>query len=109
MWCNERSRLQAVTGLSAVARKGAFFAGLGVALCVSAWVGAGSAAAQTSAPTLKVSGKSSFVTEARALGDSYEVRATLVDEVGRPLPGCEIRIRTLSASSAATLHRCGDP
>jgi hypothetical protein len=107
MWCNERRRLQLGTGLLAAARM--WVGSVVVALCVSAWVGAGSAAAQVSAPTLKVSGKASFVTEARATGDSYEVRATLVDEVGRPLPDAEIRVRTLSTSSAATLHRCGDP
>jgi hypothetical protein len=101
MWCHERSRLRPLAGLLAVAR--------GLAVLTSVCVCAGSAAADSTAPTLKVSGKASFVTEARAAGESFEVRATLGDEVGRPLPDSEIRIRTISPSTAPTLHRCGDP
>lgn len=95
MWCNERNRLRL---------------GLGLAVAAALTLCAGSAAAVDAAPpTFKVSGKASFLTEARATGDSFEVRATLSDEVGRPLPGAEIRIRTASPSAAPTLHRCGDP
>lgn len=84
---------------------------LGVALCalISA-AGAGSAAAtEPVPPSLKVSGKSAFTTDARALADGFEVRATLNDEVGRPLPAAEVRVRTSSDATSATLHRCGDP
>jgi len=71
---------------------------------------AGSVAADEPAPpSFKVSGKASIEAEARASGESFEVRATLTDEVGRPLPSAELRIRTASASAAPTLHRCGDP
>jgi hypothetical protein len=81
-----------------------------VAVGVSLWLcSAGSAAADPTTPTLKVSGKAAFVTEARATGESFEVRATLGDEVGRPLPDSEIRIRTVAQSGNPTLHRCGDP
>ena len=77
---------------------------------LAAVVYAGSAAAADSAPpTLKISGKASFTTEARASGDGFEVRATLSDEVGRPLSGSEVRIRAISANGSSTLHRCGDP
>jgi hypothetical protein len=107
MWCNERNRLHSGSGLLAAA--GGRRVGVAAALCASLLWGAGSAAAEPTEPTLKVSGKASIVTEARATGDSFEVRATLGDEVGRPLPDSEIRIRTMSASTAATLHRCGDP
>lgn len=75
-----------------------------------ALAGAGSAAAADSTPpTLKVSGKASFATQARASNDGFELRATLSDEVGRPLPGAEVRVRTSSDATSATLHRCGDP
>lgn len=104
MWCNERSKLLPLVGLLAAAR------GLLVVASVSlSLFAAGSAAADSAAPTLKVSGKAAFVTEARATGDSFEVRGTLGDEVGRPLPDSEVRIRTVSQSGAPTLHRCGDP
>jgi hypothetical protein len=104
MWCNERNQLRGAAGLLAAGR--ALRVALGVSLSFSV---AGSAAAEPGAPTLKVSGKAAFVTEARATGDSFEVRATLGDEVGRPLPGSEIRIRTSAQSGTPTLHRCGDP
>ncbi|HVY26713.1 MAG TPA: hypothetical protein VHB79_09175 [Polyangiaceae bacterium] len=83
----------------------------GVALCaLIGATGAGSAAAAEPAPpSLKVSGKSAFTTDARAIADGFEVRATLNDEVGRPLPSAEVRARTSSDATSATLHRCGDP
>ena len=57
-----------------------------------AW-GIGSAAAvESSAPSLRVSGRASFSTEAHADIDTYEVGATLSDEVGHPLPAAEILI-----------------
>ena len=99
MWCHERSRLRPVKGLLAAAQ------GL---LALSVDVGS-TAAAEPAPPTLKISGKASLTTEARASGDGFEVRATLDDEVGRPLSGSEVRIRTDSPSGNATLHRCGDP
>lgn len=101
MWCNERNRRHASWGL-----------GLASRLVIVTWVVscAGSAAAvEATPPSFKVSGKASFLAEARATGESFEVRATLSDEVGRPLPSAEIRIRTSSPSAAPTLHRCGDP
>lgn len=106
MWCNERSQLRpvAAVGLPAAARGLLVVASVALSVCA-----AGSAAADSSAPTLKVSGKAAFVTEARATGDSFEVRATLGDEVGRPLPDSEIRIRTIAPGGAPTLRRCGDP
>ncbi len=71
---------------------------------------AGSAAAVESAPpTLKVSGKASFTWEARSVGDTFEVRATLSDEVGRPLPNAEVRLRASAPAGSPMLRRCGDP
>ena len=66
---------------------------------------AGSAAAENTPPTLKVSGKAAFATDARVTSDGFEVRATLNDEVGRPLPAAEVRVRTSSDATSATLHR----
>ena len=100
MWCPARSEWSGRT-LQFV---GAFVGAL------STIAAAGSAAAAEPAPpTLKVSGKASFSAEARATGDGFELRATLIDEVGRPLPSAEVRVRTSSAATSATLHRCGDP
>jgi len=91
MWCHERNRLRAV------------HAGLVL------FIATGSvAAAEDATPSLKVSGKAALSVEARAAGESFEVRATLSDEVGRPLPNAEVRMRAESGG-AATLHRCGDP
>ncbi len=114
MWCNERNRLSLGLGLAParVPRVGLLAAMRRVAaVTLTCAMGAGSTAAADGsvAPTLKVSGKASFEAEARASGETFEVRATLSDEVGRPLPDSEIRIRTNSPSAAATLHRCGDP
>jgi len=67
------------------------------------------AAADNAPPSLKVSGKASFSTEAHQRGDTFEVRAALADEVGRPLPSAEIHIRAASIDGPGTLHRCGDP
>ena len=106
MWCNERNGRHPGWGL-ALARR---LVAVTVAVCAVGVVCAGSAAAvEATPPSFKVSGKASFLAEARATGESFEVRATLSDEVGRPLPGAEIRIRTSSPSAAPTLHRCGDP
>lgn len=101
MWCDERSRLLPATGFAAALRW--------LALLATCTTLAGSAAAADDVPNLKVSGKASFSAEARASGDTFEVRATLGDEVGRPVPDSEVRIRTTSNSNAVTLHRCGDP
>ncbi|RYZ05776.1 MAG: hypothetical protein EOO73_18955 [Myxococcales bacterium] len=68
-----------------------------------------SAAAQLPPPTLKVSGKASFSVEARSTGATFQVRATLSDEVGRPLPNAELRLRVIDAANAPALHRCGAP
>lgn len=57
-------------------------------------------------PRLKVSGGSSITTETRRSGEDYELRATLGDEVGRPIAGAELRVK-LRAEGAATLRRCG--
>ncbi len=99
MWCHERRPLRPAVSLMATVL------GLG-ALSVNA----GSvAAADSAAPTLKISGKASFMTEARANGEGFEVRATLVDEVGRPLPGSEVRSHASAPTDNATLRRCGEP
>lgn len=90
MWCHERNRLRAVHA--------------GLVLFLST----GSVAAVEDGPSLKISGKASLSVEARATGEAFEVRATLSDEVGRPLPNAEVRMRAESGG-AATLHRCGDP
>ena len=92
MWCHERKRLRRA---------------LSLALAVVAGVGS-AAASDSSSPTLKVSGKASFTVEARALGETFELRATLADEVGRPLPNAEVRARASASNGTATLHRCGD-
>ena len=107
MWCHQRNRLHPLAGMLAVARGVAISVGAALALMATC---AGSAAAvEPLAPLLKVSGKAVFITEARASGDSFEVRATLSDEVGRPLPNSEIRVRGISPGSGPTFHRCGDP
>jgi hypothetical protein len=49
-----------------------------------------------------------LVAETRASGDGFEVRATLSDEVGRPLPSSEVRARSVSPDHTPTFHRCGD-
>jgi hypothetical protein len=98
MWFLERNTMSTL-GLGAAVSALAFFATV-----------AGSAAAvEPAPPVLKVSGKATFVSEARASSDGFEVRATLSDEVGRPLPGAEIRARAATVETNATLHRCGDP
>jgi len=99
MWSHERSRPRPAAGIWVVV--------LSATLLLS-FIGS-AAAADSAPPSLKVSGKASFVTEARASGEAFEVRATLADEVGHPLPGTEIRIRAASVDGAGTLHRCGDP
>ena len=105
MWCHERSQLRPVAGLLAAVRSR-----LALLTTLVLWANVGSAAAADSTPpTLKISGKASFTTEARASGEGFEVRAGLVDEVGRPLPGSEVRIRADAPTGNATLHRCGDP
>jgi hypothetical protein len=101
MWSHERYQRRSVPGRAAIAR--AVLALLSIAGSVAAADNA------SPAPTLKVSGKASFVTEARTATEGFEVRATLSDEVGRPLPGSEVRIRASFADGTATLHRCGDP
>ena len=107
MWCHQRNRLYSVAGLVAVAHRFALVVGVAVALIATC---AGSAAAaEPPGPLLKVSGKAAITTEARASGDSFEVRATLSDEVGRPLPNSEMRIRGISPGSSPTFHRCGAP
>jgi hypothetical protein len=95
MWCHERSRRQpsALAGALSLATAAS-----------SGWV----AAAEPPPPSLKVSGSAAFVTEARATTDGFEVRATLSDEVGRPLPGIEIRGQTVSPDSGVSLFRCGE-
>jgi hypothetical protein len=108
MWCHERSRLRPrirfPAGFAAHVR--AFV--LSATLMGLVALHAGSAAADTTAPVLKVSGKSSLVAETRASGDGFEVRATLSDEVGRPLPSSEIRVRSASPDDTPLFHRCGD-
>jgi len=74
------------------------------ALSCAGWA----AAADAPAPTLKVSGAASFSTEARATTDGFEVRATLSDEVGRPLTGVEIRAQASSNDGSPSLYRCGE-
>jgi hypothetical protein len=93
MWCHERSRLRRVAD--------------SVAALVPLLLFAGSAAAAP--PILKVSGKASFESEAQRRGDTFQVTATLSDEVGRPLPNAEVRLRAEQPAGAPTLRRCGDP
>jgi hypothetical protein len=104
MWCLERSRLRPVVGLLSVAISAS---GVAALTLHAGWA----AAADNAPPTFKVSGKASLATEARTRGDGFEVRAVLNDEVGRPVAGAEVRVRAVprSPSTAATLHRCGDP
>jgi hypothetical protein len=69
----------------------------------------GWAAAEPSAPSLKVSGSAQFTTETRASGENFEVRAVLTDEVGRPISGAEVRVRSIvTEGEQPTLRRCGD-
>src|SRR6478752_3882881 len=96
MWCHERKR-----------RLTAVLAGPTCGLIILT-LSAGSAAATDSpAPSLKVSGKASFSVEARALGEGFEVSSVLSDEVGRPLPNAEVRVRAVTDSGPAALRRCG--
>lgn len=96
MWCNECNW-----------RRGPSRRLARIALCVGLFTGS---AAAGDPPTLRVSGKATIETEARLSSDGFELRATLRDEVGRPLAGAEVRLRAASdADGPATLHRCGDP
>jgi hypothetical protein len=112
MWCHERSQLHRRAGLPAVARAYVVHVALSAALMGIVALHAGSAAAASgdtaAAPMLKVSGKASLVAETRASGDGFEVRATLSDEVGRPLPSSEVRVLRVSPDTTPTFHRCGD-
>jgi hypothetical protein len=101
MWFLERNTIS-TPGLRAVVQ-------VAFLLAFLASVAGSAAAVEPATPVLKVSGKAAFVTEARATSDGFEVRATLSDEVGRPLPGAEIRARAATVETNATLHRCGDP
>jgi hypothetical protein len=80
-----------------------------VVVVLTALLAGSSAAQQPSPPTLKVAGKASFHVEARSTGETFEVRATLADEVGRPLPNAELRLRVSQPAGTPTLRRCGDP
>jgi hypothetical protein len=110
MWCHERSRLH--LRCRRCRPGGLLAAAVWAPLIVLVALRAGSAAAapaaaDISAPLLKVSGKASLVSETRASGDGFEVRATLSDEVGRPLPSSEVRVRSSSPDRSPTFHRCG--
>lgn len=96
MWCTERKRQRAAVTL-----------GLASAFTLLTSLVGSAAAADTTPPNLKVSGKAAWRVDARALGEGYELNALLSDEVGRPLPQAEVRVRTVSAGSASTLRRCG--
>ncbi|MDF3067814.1 MAG: hypothetical protein K0R38_3415 [Polyangiaceae bacterium] len=80
-----------------------------VAMLVATLLAGSAAAAEPPPPTLKVSGRASFSLEARSTGETFEVRATLSDEVGRPLPNAEVRLRASQPAGTPTLRRCGDP
>ena len=110
MWCLERSRLQSRPRPAAGRLAVAVLAVLMALVAVHAGSAAAApiAATDTAAPLLKVSGKASFISETRASGDGFEIRATLSDEVGRPLPSSEIRVRSVSPTTSPTFHRCGD-
>lgn len=97
MWCHERNQRRPMADLASVAT-------LAVALLAGS-----SAAAEPAPPTLKVAGKASFNFEARRTGETFEVRATLSDEVGRPLPNAELRLRASQPAGTPALRRCGDP
>src|SRR5687768_4884839 len=74
MWCLERGARLLRTAVASCA-----------ALLATLSMGTGLAAAEPPAPTLKVSGAASFSTETRVTGETFEVRAVLADEVGRPI------------------------
>jgi hypothetical protein len=97
MWCLER-------GVRPVHAAVAFWAALSATLSL----GSGLAAAETSAPSLKVAGTATFNTETRVTGETFEVRLVLADEVGRPIGGAEARVRVTSDNGAPLLRRCGD-
>jgi hypothetical protein len=59
-------------------------------------------------PSLKISGAAALATETRAVADGYEVRANILDEVGRPLPNAELRAQLTSVDGVGSLLRCGD-
>lgn len=95
MWCHECSPRRPTLGPPKAAAL--------VILVCSGWA----AATEAVPPTLKVSGRATIDTDARAISDGYEVRALLNDEVGRPLSGVEVRVRA-EGEGVPTLHRCGD-
>jgi hypothetical protein len=66
------------------------------------------AAAEPSPPSLKVAGAATINTETRVMGETFEVRVVLADEVGRPIAGAETRVRAMSNAGAPALRRCGD-
>lgn len=68
----------------------------------------GLAAAEPTAPSLKVAGIATFNTETRVTGETFEVRVVLADEVGRPIAGAEARVRATADGGAPTMRRCGD-
>jgi hypothetical protein len=66
------------------------------------------AAVEPSTPSLKVSGAAVLTTETQIAGEGYEVRAGLADEVGRPIPGAELRAKLTTTGGTGALFRCGD-
>jgi hypothetical protein len=97
MWCHDRSRQHRLSRV---------ILGLAVLTVPLAYSGS-MAAAETSPPTLKISGRAAFETEARAITDGFEVRALVTDDAGRPLIGAEVRLRA-EGNGLPTLRRCGD-
>src|SRR6185312_15394089 len=86
MWCHERKRRRLKALLVSL-----------TCAAVTLTLRAGSvAAAESQAPSLKVSGKATFGVEVRGLGGGFELSAVLSDEVGRPLPNAEVRVRALA-------------
>src|SRR5690349_274575 len=64
-------------------------------------------AAAVDAPGLRISGATNLATETRVTADGFEVRATLADEVGRPLSNAEIRTQATTRDGVPQLQRCG--
>ena len=98
MWCHDRSRQHRLSRV---------ILGLAVLTVPLAYSGS-MAAAETNPPTLKISGRAAFETEARAIADGFEVRALVTDDAGRPLIGAEVRLRA-EGNGLPTLRRSTSP
>lgn len=105
MWFRERSTRRIGVRPLAERRRASCFALTGGALL---WLQPGSTAASDAPPSLKVSGAATLAAETRAVGDGYEARVSLRDEVGRPIAGAEVLAEATGSDAAPRLRRCGD-